>query len=410
MSTLRSLYHLVRADFFERAHRYSFLITIGLTIYVAYLYLPPTDADYLGFSLGDIRGLYNSAWIGSIIAVLCSTLLILPGFYLVKDEITRDMDTRVGEIIATTPISKWGYAAGKMLSNLAYLAVMVAVIGVAGMLMQLIRGESMTVDLWHFIAPLLLSTLPMMLVISALAVLFESISWLRGGFGNIVYAILWLAVLITTIAASERSGRLGVINDPMGMTPIVFGMLESAREKFPEVESGFVIGGATVQGPLRIFVWNGAQWRMNLIAGRFIWIGVAIGLVLLAALLFNRFDPSTQRWGRKNTKEAMREEEQVIPVPIPVRKEVHLTPLETRRGNTAGSFARIFQTELRLMLKGLPWWLWDRWLQVCLPAPIYRVSIFCRQRGSSSFCCGQPSGGARSVTTPTNLCSARRIR
>lgn len=356
MNTLRILYHLMRADFFERARRYSFLITLGLTIFVTYVYLPPSDSGYLGFSLGDIRGIYNSAWIGSIIAVLCSTLLILPGFYLVKDAITRDMDTRVGEIIATTPISKWKYAMGKMLSNFAYLTIMIAVIAVAGIIMQFIRGEVTRIELWRFVSPLLLSALPMMLVISALAVLFESISWLRGGFGNIVYAVLWLVLLIATIATSESSGRLRVTNDPMGMTPIVFSMLEAAREIYPEVESGFAIGGVAAQGPIKTFIWNGTQWTMASIFGRTLWIGVAIGLATFAALLFNRFDPSTERWGRKKTKQMMMEEEKVIPVPVPVRSEIRLTPLLTRRGNMLGSFARIFLTELRFMLKGLRWW------------------------------------------------------
>ncbi|NOH03380.1 MAG: hypothetical protein HND47_16160 [Chloroflexi bacterium] len=356
MNTLRTLYHLMRADFFERARRYSFLITLGLTIYVAYVYLPPSDSGYLGFSLGEVRGVYNSAWIGSIIAVLCSTLLILPGFYLVKDAITRDLDTRVGEIIATTPISKWKYALGKTLSNFACLTIMVAVIAVAGIIMQLIRGEDLHIKLWHYLIPILLSTLPMMLVISALAVLFESIPFLRGGFGNIVYGVFWLFLLIATIAGSESMGRLRVTNDPMGMTPIVFSMLEAAREEYPEVQSGFAIGGITVQGPIKTFVWNGAQWTMKTILGRALWIVVAIGLAMFSALLFNRFDPSTERWGRKKTKQKMMEEEEVISTPVPVRSEVRLTPLTTNREKTHGSFVRIFLAELRLMLKGLRWW------------------------------------------------------
>lgn len=356
MNNLHVLYHLMRADFFERARRYSFLITLGLTIYIAYVYMPPADAAYLGFSLGGIRGVYNSAWIGSIIAVLCSTLLILPGFYLVKDAITRDVDTRVGEIIATTPISKWKYTLGKTFSNFAYLTVMVAVIAAAGILMQFIRGEVMRIELWRFVSPLLLSTLPMMLLISALAVLFESIPWLRGGFGNIVYAVLWLAVLITTIAMSESTGRLHVTNEPMGMTPIVFSMLEAAREEFPEVESGFVIGGSTVQGPIKTFVWEGAQWTIGTILGRALWIGVAFGLAAFAALVFNRFDPSTERWGRKKTKQTPTKNEEAVFASTPIGSQIHLTPLKTRRRNMPGSFLQIFLAELRLTLKGFRWW------------------------------------------------------
>ena len=126
MSTLRMLYHSARADFLERTRRYGFLITIGLTIYVAYLYIPPASFGYLGFSLGGVRGIYNSAWIGGIITLLCVTLLVLPGFYLVKNSITRDIDTRVGEIIATTPSLQtrpWKMRTCFTFSRRAYLRV-----------------------------------------------------------------------------------------------------------------------------------------------------------------------------------------------------------------------------------------------------------------------------------------------
>jgi hypothetical protein len=41
MPTLRTLFHLTRADFLERARRYSFLVTLGLAIFAAYVYVPP---------------------------------------------------------------------------------------------------------------------------------------------------------------------------------------------------------------------------------------------------------------------------------------------------------------------------------------------------------------------------------
>ena len=120
MKTFHKLYHIMRADFFERSRRYSFLITLGLTIFAAYLYLPSSSANFLTLGLGNYRGIYNSAWVGGTVAVLCSALLSLPAFYLVKNALERDEDTRVGQIIATTHISKplytlviasllWGY-------------------------------------------------------------------------------------------------------------------------------------------------------------------------------------------------------------------------------------------------------------------------------------------------------------
>jgi len=63
-SHARILYHLMRADFLERTRRYSFLITLELTVFTAYLYIPPSSANYLTLGLGNYRGVYNSAWKG----------------------------------------------------------------------------------------------------------------------------------------------------------------------------------------------------------------------------------------------------------------------------------------------------------------------------------------------------------
>ena len=61
--------------------------------------------------------------------MLCSALLSLPAFYLVKNAIERDKQTGVGQIIATTPLSKPLYTLGKAFSNFVFLALMVAVHG-----------------------------------------------------------------------------------------------------------------------------------------------------------------------------------------------------------------------------------------------------------------------------------------
>lgn len=52
----------------------------------------------------------------------------------------------------------------------------------------------------------------------------------------------------------------------------------------------------------------------------------------------------------------MREEEETNPAPVPIRSAVHLTPLRSRHGNVLDWSARIFLTELRLLLKGVSWW------------------------------------------------------
>ena len=109
------------------------------------------------------------------------------GFYLVKNTIERDRRTGVGEIIATTPIGKPMYTLGKWLSNMAVFSVLVGVTILTSIVLQFVRAEELTVDLWALVAPFLFLSLPMLAFIAALAVLFETVNWLRGGFGNLVY-------------------------------------------------------------------------------------------------------------------------------------------------------------------------------------------------------------------------------
>ena len=104
MTTLYILYHLMRADFLERVRNYSFLVTIGLTIFLGYIFIPPLDAPYITVDLGGHRGIYNSAWVANVIALLSILFLSLAGFYIVKNVVERDEQTGVGQIIATTPI------------------------------------------------------------------------------------------------------------------------------------------------------------------------------------------------------------------------------------------------------------------------------------------------------------------
>ena len=56
MKRLRILGQLVRADFLERTRRYSFLITLGVMLYVGYSAVPPAESRVLTMDLGGVRG------------------------------------------------------------------------------------------------------------------------------------------------------------------------------------------------------------------------------------------------------------------------------------------------------------------------------------------------------------------
>ena len=344
---IRVLYHLARADFLERVRRYSFVLTMGISIYLGYA----AATGQLEMRVGDSRGVFNSAWIGGLMALVCSTFLSLAGFYVVKNTIERDRLTRVGEILASTPMSKTLYVMGKVLSNFLVLAAMVVILAISGIIMQVWHAEASRVDLWKLLGPFLLIVLPAMALVAAVAVLFETIPGLRGGFGNVLYFFVWSVALATPIIASENNRSS--LFDWAGLSVIWSSIGAAAKLPANQFSFSLSIGNQAHAGST--FQWNGVQWTPELILARLSWIAVALVLALLAALLFDRFDPSKERSQRAISTPTDSPVE--LAENLPPRTSIHappLTPLANRQSHFR--FEAILLAELRLMLKGQKWW------------------------------------------------------
>ncbi|MGY5858725.1 MAG: hypothetical protein RTU63_05095, partial [Candidatus Thorarchaeota archaeon] len=98
MNELRALFAIIRAGYLNKVRTYRFLIILVLTIVIGYIFVPAPDADYVTLGWGSsttfYRGVYNSAWIGGMVAMLTGMFLTLLGFYVVNDSIKRDEQTR----------------------------------------------------------------------------------------------------------------------------------------------------------------------------------------------------------------------------------------------------------------------------------------------------------------------------
>ena len=127
------------------------------------------------------------------------------GFYIVKNTIQRDRETRVGQILATTPMSKTFYTISKTLSNFAVLAAMVLILVLAAIGIQLTHGDGGHINLFALCAPVLVFALCAVAVTAALAVFFESVPALSGGVGNILYFFLW--TFLVSISAGCHGQR-----------------------------------------------------------------------------------------------------------------------------------------------------------------------------------------------------------
>jgi hypothetical protein len=354
MKQLRVLYHLVRADFLERVRRYNFLVTLAAAMYLGYCCV----TGKVVIRLDEYRGVYNSAWLGCLLTLVATTFLSLIGFYIVKNTIQRDQETRVGQILATTPMTKSFYTVAKMISNFAVLASMVVVMALAAVLMQWLKAEDPHVHLWALLSPFLLFALPAMAFTGALAVLFETLPGLREGIGNVVYFFVWTALLAAPVSSldSGRTSPATYFADFTGVVSVMSQMQQGLRKIDPEYKNGSALTIGDTATTKR-FLWTGLRGSPALYLSRVTCLLAAILVALLAAVFFHRFDPARE-WGRKKR----RPESQVAAVngelavasPPPAQTPLHLTPLPRRASGS--SMPMLVIAELKLMLKGHRWW------------------------------------------------------
>jgi hypothetical protein len=344
----RSIYAVARADFLERVRRYSFLVTLFFAVCLGYA----TAKGKISLQLDEYRGVYTSAWIGTLVALVTACFVSIIGFYIVKDSVERDRSTGVGQILAATPLSKPAYAFGKFVSNLVVLTAMLAVLALSALAMQFLFAEDPRVDLWALLAPFLLMALPVMALTAAIALFFEMVPMLRGGVGNVVWFFAWMFGMALPMISGLRW------LDPIGIFTVMQSLSAEARRYVPGYHGGMAFqidfGQIRVAPDLR---WPGIPWTWDVILLRLMWFVVAALLAFFAALVFDRFDSARIEASAIRKRQVVRSaapSASDAPVTAPRPSAVHLTPLANSA--TGSGFSGLFAAELRLALKGYRWW------------------------------------------------------
>lgn len=352
---LALLVELMRADFRERSRRQSFLMTLLVALLLGYLYMPSLEAGYITLSVGGTRGIYNSAWVGAIASLLSSSFLSIIGFYIVKNALARDRRTGVGQILAATPLARFQYLLGKALSNFAVLAALQGAVVLAVTAMQLLRGEDTRLDVVDLLFPSLFMVLPFLAVVASTAVLFESIKFLRGALGNVIFYFLWIAILITSFDPDLKSeGGVEAYNDAAGVSYLMSSITDHANKELGIDRSNVNLGvHIEDEEPITAtLVWPGMNWTAGLIATRLLWFLIALGLVGLAVPFFDRF--GSVDLVKKKEPEPSKDATALVSAAAPVPGTIHLTPLQ---GAIRPNLLGMVRGELKLMQRSIGrWW------------------------------------------------------
>jgi ABC-type transport system involved in multi-copper enzyme maturation permease subunit len=266
---------IARADLLERTRTFAILIVVAALLELGYLFVPDRSAAYSMVDLGGWRGIYDSAWMGTINAILTITFLSLVGFFLIRPAQSRDAVYGTYDIVAASPLPRTMVALGKWTSNVALLVVFAALLGVAAIAMQLVRGEDRSIDVLAYLLPFAIVTVPACAITATLAMAITAIPGLRGIGGGIVWFFVWAALFVVP---GQIAGNGTTALDPLGMTVLTASLLHGLAAAEPHVHIGndFSIGFS--EPSKHVFRFVGIPWSETTIAVRAIWSLVAIAI------------------------------------------------------------------------------------------------------------------------------------
>ncbi|HSL42900.1 MAG TPA: hypothetical protein VK897_05675 [Anaerolineales bacterium] len=338
----RVLYHMVRADFLERSRSYAFLILLCLCIYLAYA----INTGRLVLRFNTCAEIFDSTWVGAMMAIAINFFLGFFGFFLVKGCIERDNRTGVGQIMAATPLRRVEYTFGKWLSHFIVLSIFVVILATATVLIQTFRMDGL--NLVVLLSPFFWLTLPFMALVAAIAVLFETLPFVKGGLSNVIYFFLFVFLLITV--TGPASGRALTLADPSGIR-ILLEEIKSAGLDCGEKAS---LNDLT-EAPELVIPSAGIPWTADIVLSRIGIFAVALTLTSGSAFFFNRFDSSKDRFRKRSVpKEDEAPAVDSAHIVQEAENPVSLTPL-TADHVYHSNILPIILAELRLMLKGNHW-------------------------------------------------------
>lgn len=280
---MSQVWQCIIADFKQRTRQQSFVVTLLAMSVLTLLFFPSPDAHYQTLVINGYRGIYNSAWIGVCLAMLNVLFLPLICFYLVKNALELDRQSMTSELIAATPISKLIFLFAKWCTSVVILVSIVLVMLLSSILIQFYYGESYQIDLWALAWPQLVFVLPMLLAIAAIALMFESIKWFKGGLGNVVYFFIWIGSIVQTIESVT------------GVGAILENLEQEVAQRFPLNQGGTNIGVSISNqtNEINSFVWQGIEPTMMHLQGALPVLFICLICLILAFIMFDRFSKNS---------------------------------------------------------------------------------------------------------------------
>ena len=284
MAFWRLVADVAHTEMILRLRRFSTVIMVLLVLIGGFYMVPDPASGMTVISSQNQRVQYNSIAVAIGGASLATLLISLAGFYLVSNSLSRDVRTRMGAIMAATPVSNTGLLLGKWLGNAGYLFAIVLALIPGGMLVQTLRAEAPIV-IEDYLSVYALIFIPQVLFVSAISLWFESERWLRGRFGDFAYFVLWASMLSLTINVGENMAMTSwqAALDVTAMGFVIWQLTLAFGT------GSLSIGASDFDAALAPIVLPGIDWSMSWLRG--LALLPALLVFAIAVLRFHRYNP-----------------------------------------------------------------------------------------------------------------------
>jgi hypothetical protein len=218
----------------------------------------------------------TSPVLGMELGVVISTLLLPVAFIYLRANVNRRQPWQVEE---PTAASRVAIAYGRWAADAAVMAALLAATTAAGWVLALIllplsevRLDQITLTVWSI-------TLPPLLMVAGLRVLFDARPFTRGFMGEVFFFIFWMGTMILAIGGRHASGYGAAMSDIDGfMSPIAYA---HGNDDFT-IGGGMIIANAK---PIVLDVMAGIL-APGYLPARLTWLFIAALLPLAAGLIY----------------------------------------------------------------------------------------------------------------------------
>ena len=297
---MNNLLQLIKADYQQRTRSYGFLVTLCVALALGYSFVPPSDAVYSTIRIGEYMGTNNTAWFGSVMAVMSGVFISYFGYFIIGSGIKRDAEIGVGTIMATTRTSNFTYLFSKFLSNYLVLLSLLVSVMVMGILLFIFYGVG-PFKASDFFTPFILTCMPTLALVAALAIPMELIFRRSSVLQNILFSIIFFGAVFNPMFFDFSE-----MGDPFGINIITEEMKTQVSQLTGEEEHFLNIGyNIHHQSITKTFDFISVDFPFSYVISRLLWVLVALVLVLLSSFMFHRFSHAPIKKQSKKTNELL---------------------------------------------------------------------------------------------------------